>query len=150
MIIFIDLHLSVLRNNNNNNFNFENKLVSSISFHCNGKKMCNLQGALQFIWIFIYQNIKISHRCFLEIFNLKWILSRLFLRFVLAMPEFCNNRVILTANYVMISKPIFLQVSPTERAWLETFLNTKTSHWLQIVDTTADFSTSKTLSKCFV
>ena len=34
--------------------------------------------------------------------------------FVLAMPEFCNNRVILTANYVMISKPIFLQVSPTD------------------------------------
>ena len=75
--------------------------------------MCNLQGALQFIWIFIYQNFKISHRCFLEIFNLKRILSRLILRFVLAMPEFCNNRVILTANYVMISKPIFLQVSPT-------------------------------------
>ena len=75
--------------------------------------MCNSQGALQFIWILIYQNFKISHRCFLEIFNLKRILSRLFLRFVLAMPEFCNNRVILTANYIMTSKPIFLQVSPT-------------------------------------
>ena len=29
------------------------------------------------------------------------------------MPEFCNNRVNSTANYVMISNPIFLQVSPT-------------------------------------
>ena len=69
--------------------------------------MCNLQGALQSIWIFIYQNFKISHRCFLEIFNIKRILSRLFLRFDLAMPEFCNNRVILTANYVRYRSRFF-------------------------------------------
>ena len=41
-------------------------------------------------------------------------MSRLFFHFVLPMPDSWNNRVILTANFVMILKPIFLQVSPTD------------------------------------
>ena len=93
----------------------ETCIFFNISSHCNGKKMWNLQCALQFIWIFIYQNFKISHRCVLEIFSPKRIMSRLFSCFSPAMPEFWNICVILTANYVMITKPIFLQVSPTNR-----------------------------------